>query len=154
MTLRRSWSFLIGGAIAASSRAEHVCSAQTVVLTPKSPVEKGCRRAIICMCGTCGRKRCGRVQPCDKAAEMRDEIARLTAAGKTRDEVVQCSFIAKYGSQGSAERADRSRIQPARLAVFPYVTGLAGVVVRGAVAHPAGARRPHAAAPAQEPGTP
>jgi cytochrome c-type biogenesis protein CcmF len=140
---------MIGGAIA-DLRAEHVYSAQTVVLTPKSPVEKELQTAIICMCGTCGRKRVGECT-CDKAAEMRDEIARLTAAGKTRDEVVQY-FIAKYGSQEVlSEPIDQGFNRLAWL--FPYVTGLAGVVVLGAVAI-RWSRRPHSAAPAQEPGTP
>ena len=102
------------------------------------------------MCGTCGRKRVGECT-CDKAAEMRDEIARLTAAGKTRDEVVQY-FIAKYGSQEVlSEPIDQGFNRLAWL--FPYVTGLAGVLVLGAVAI-RWSRRPHAAAPAQEPGTP
>jgi cytochrome c-type biogenesis protein CcmH/NrfF len=82
---------------------------------------------------------------------MRDEIARLTAAGKTRDEVVQY-FIAKYGSQEVlSEPIDQGFNRLAWL--FPYVTGLAGVLVLGAVAI-RWSRRPHAAAPAQEPGTP
>jgi cytochrome c-type biogenesis protein CcmF len=106
--------------------AQHVEAAQTVAVIPRSPLEKDLQDSIICMCGTCGRKRVGECT-CTTAEEMRGQIARLVAEGKTRDEVVQF-FIAKWGSQEVlAEPIDRGFN---RLAWFlPYAAGLTGIVV-------------------------
>jgi cytochrome c-type biogenesis protein CcmF len=120
---------LSGGLV--SLRAQHIENAVTVMIAPKSPVEKELRSAIICMCGTCGRKRVGECT-CPVAAEMRDEIAALVASGKNRDEVIQY-FVAKYGSQEPlSEPIDKGFNRLAWL--FPYVAGLAGVTVVGGMA--------------------
>jgi cytochrome c-type biogenesis protein CcmF len=121
--------FLSGGV--AELRADHVTSAQTVVIPPKSPLEKDLQTAIICMCGTCGRKRVGECT-CDTAVRMQEEIAKAVAAGKTRDEVIQ-QFIAEYGSQEVLSEPINTGFN--RLAwLLPYGTGLAGVLMLGFVA--------------------
>jgi cytochrome c-type biogenesis protein CcmH/NrfF len=79
------------------ARAQHVEDAQTVLVVPRTPLERELQGEIICMCGTCGRKRIGECT-CSMAAEMRDEVARLVAEGKSREEVYQY-YIAKFGSQ-------------------------------------------------------
>src|SRR4030095_9196021 len=52
---------------------------------------------IICMCGTCGRKRIGECT-CSDAAAMREDVAKLVAEGKTREQIY-AYYIAKFGSQ-------------------------------------------------------
>jgi cytochrome c-type biogenesis protein CcmF len=116
---------LLSGGIA-SLGAQHIEQSQTVMIAPKSAVEKDLRNAIICMCGTCGRKRVGECT-CPVAGEMRDEIARLTSEGKSRDDVIQY-FVAKWGSQEPlAEPIDKGFNRLAWL--FPYVAGFAGVTL-------------------------
>jgi cytochrome c-type biogenesis protein CcmF len=116
---------------AATLRAQHIEMPNTVLVPPKSPLEKSMQNSIICMCGTCGRKKVGECT-CEKAAEMRDEIARLTAAGKTRDEIIQ-HFIDEYGSQEVlSQPIDRGFNRLAWL--FPYAAGLGGVLVVGGTA--------------------
>jgi cytochrome c-type biogenesis protein CcmH/NrfF len=78
-------------------RAQHVENPQMVIVVPKSPLEKDMQNEIICMCGTCGRKRIGECT-CSLAAEMRAEVAKLVAEGKTREQIY-AYYIAKYGSQ-------------------------------------------------------
>jgi len=120
---------LAGGA--ARVHAQHVELAATVAVVPKSPVEKRLQAEIVCMCGTCGRKRVGECT-CATAAQMRDEIARVAAQGKTYDEIIEY-FVAKYGSQEVlASPIDKGFN---RLAWFlPYAAGLLGVVIVGGVA--------------------
>ena len=112
-------------------RAQHVESAQTVAIIAKSPLEKDLYGEIICMCGTCGRKRVGECT-CGVAEEMRVEISRLVAAGKTHDQIIEF-FLAKYGSQEVlASPIDKGFN---RLAWFlPYAAGMLGIVVIGGVA--------------------
>ena len=106
-------------------------AAQTVTIVPKTPLEKELQGAIICMCGTCGRKRLDS-HCCAKSEEMSQEVSQLLAQGKTRDEVIQY-FVTKYGSQEVlAEPIDRGFNRLAWL--LPYAAGLAGVVAAGAVA--------------------
>jgi cytochrome c-type biogenesis protein CcmH len=122
-------AFLIGGA--ATLRAQHIEMANTVLVPPKSPLEKSLQNSIICMCGTCGRKKVGECT-CERAAQMRDEIARLTAAGKTRDEIIQ-HFIDEWGSQEVlSQPIDRGFNRLAWL--FPYAVGLGGILVVGGTA--------------------
>jgi len=111
--------------------AQHVELAETVAVIPKSPVEKRLQAEIVCMCGTCGRKRVGECT-CATAAQMREEIARVVAQGKTYDEVIEY-FVAKYGSQEVlASPIDKGFN---RLAWFlPYAAGLLGVMIVGGVA--------------------
>ncbi|HSL21600.1 MAG TPA: cytochrome c-type biogenesis CcmF C-terminal domain-containing protein [Vicinamibacterales bacterium] len=114
------------GAAAESAGAalQHVESAQTVTVVPRSPLEKDLYKSIICMCGTCGRKRVGECT-CGLAAEMREEISGLVDKGMTKDQVFQY-YIAKYGSQEPlAEPIDKGFNRLAWL--FPYVMGLAGL---------------------------
>jgi cytochrome c-type biogenesis protein CcmF len=116
---------LVSGGIA-SLGAQHIEQAQTVMIAPKSPIEKELRSAIICMCGTCGRKRVGECT-CPTAGEMRDEIAKLVAEGKSRDDVIQY-FVTKWGSQEPlAEPIDKGFNRLAWL--FPYLAGFAGVTL-------------------------
>jgi cytochrome c-type biogenesis protein CcmF len=117
--------------VAAPLHAQHVQSAQTVAIVPKSPLEKDLNDSIICMCGTCGRKRVGECT-CDLAGQMRQEIAGLVAAGKSRDDVIQ-HFVAKYGSQEVlAVPLDKGFN---RLAwVLPYAVGIVGIVMVGGMA--------------------
>jgi cytochrome c-type biogenesis protein CcmH/NrfF len=63
---------------------------------------------------------------------MRDEIAQLVAAGKTRDEIIQ-HFIDEYGSQEVlSQPIDRGFNRLAWL--FPYAAGLCGILVVGGTA--------------------
>jgi cytochrome c-type biogenesis protein CcmF len=128
-------------------RAQHVESAQTVAIVPSSPLEKDLQGSIICMCGTCGRKRVGECT-CDKAAEMREQIAALVSQGKSRDEIIQV-FMAKYGSQEVlAEPINRGFNRLAWL--LPYGAGLAGIVMVAGMAI-RWARRSHGALPEEAP---
>jgi len=114
-------------------RAQHVETGQTVIVAPRSAEERDLQGAIICMCGTCGRKRIGECT-CEVAAQMREEVASLVAAGKSREQVVQY-FIGKYGSQEVlAEPIDKGFN---RLAwTVPYAVGgvslltIVGIAVR------------------------
>jgi cytochrome c-type biogenesis protein CcmH/NrfF len=120
---------LAGGA--ATLRAQHVESPNTVQVIPRTPLEKDMQSAIICMCGTCGRKRVGECT-CDVAAGQRQEIADLVNKGKTRDDVIQY-FVAKYGSQEVlSEPIDRGFDRLAWL--FPYLIGVAGLAFAGGIA--------------------
>ena len=102
-----------------------------VLLVPKSPVEKELRANIICMCGTCGRKRVGECT-CGTAEAMRAEISELVAAGKSYDEVVDY-YVKKYGSQEVLASPIDEGFN--RLAWFlPYAIGVVGILVVGGVA--------------------
>jgi len=105
--------------------AQHVENPQAVLVVPRSPLERELQGEIICMCGTCGRKRIGECT-CGMAAEMREEVAGLVRQGKSRDEVYQY-YIAKYGSQEPlASPIDKGFN---RLAWFiPYLAGATGAL--------------------------
>ncbi|MEO5821017.1 MAG: cytochrome c-type biogenesis CcmF C-terminal domain-containing protein [Vicinamibacteraceae bacterium] len=120
---------LVGGA--AHAHAQHQEGASEAFLVARSPLEKEMQKEIICMCGTCGRKRLAECT-CSQAAKMRGELAGLVEQGKTRDEVYQY-FMAQYGSQEPlASPIDRGFN---RLAwAFPYAVGLLGLGVATAVA--------------------
>jgi cytochrome c-type biogenesis protein CcmF len=90
--------------------AQHVQSASTVAVKPKSALERDLQNSIVCLCG-CGRQRVGECT-CDKSAEMREQIAALVAQGKTRDEVIEY-FVRQ---PGAARGADRQGVQPDGLA--------------------------------------
>jgi cytochrome c-type biogenesis protein CcmH/NrfF len=122
---------LLLGAGATQLRAQHVEEPQAVVAAPRSQVEKDLQYHIVCMCGTCGRKRVGECT-CAVAAGQRDEISALVAQGKTFDEIVDY-FVTKYGSQEVL--AAPLDVGFNRLAwAFPYLAGLAGIVLVGGVA--------------------
>jgi len=96
-----------------------------------TPLSRELGEEIICMCGTCGRKRVGECT-CGKAAEMRAEITKLVDAGKTREEVY-AYFMAKYGSQEPLAKPIDKGFN--RLAwFFPYLVGLVAAVLVGGTA--------------------
>jgi cytochrome c-type biogenesis protein CcmF len=122
--------FMFGGLVP-HAHAQHVENSQVVLLVPRSPVEKELRANIVCMCGTCGRKRVGECT-CGTAEAMRTEIADLVAAGKSYDEVVDY-YVKKYGSQEVLASPIDEGFN--RLAWFlPYAIGLVGILVVGGVA--------------------
>ena len=95
------------------------------------PLERDLGQEIICMCGTCGRKRVGDCF-CPKAIEMRAEIKQLVAEGKNRDEVY-AYFMAKYGSQEPLAKPIDAGFN--RLAwFFPYLMGAGAALVVGGTA--------------------
>jgi cytochrome c-type biogenesis protein CcmF len=104
--------------------AQHVETAQSVkVVVPRSQIEKELWQEIICMCGTCGRKRIGDFC-CAQAASMRAEVAALLDQGKTKDEIFQY-FITKHGSQEPlASPIDKGFNRLAWM--FPYLVGASG----------------------------
>jgi cytochrome c-type biogenesis protein CcmF len=105
--------------------AQHVTSAATVPVVPRSPLEKELQQGIICMCGTCGRKNLAECT-CSMAADMRAELSGLVASGKTKDEVIQY-YVAKYGSQEPlASPIDKGFNRLAWL--FPYAMGGFGAI--------------------------
>ena len=126
--------------------AQHVQSANTVAVMPRTPLEKNLQTEIICMCGTCGRKRVGECT-CDTAAQMQAEIAGLVAAGKTHDEIIK-HFVDKYGSQEVLSAPIDQGFN--RLAwLFPYVMGVVGVAVVGGLVLRWSRRAPNADPSAQ-----
>jgi cytochrome c-type biogenesis protein CcmF len=113
---------------AAPVRAQHVENALAVSVVPRSQLEKDLQTEIICMCGTCGRKRIGECT-CGMAADMRAEVARLVAEGKTREQIYQY-YIDKYGSQEPlASPIDKGFNRLAWL--LPYVVGAGGAGMVG-----------------------
>ncbi len=127
-----------------AARAQHVESAATVPALPQNALEQELRRAIICMCGTCGRQLVAECT-CGYAAQMREEIAGLVRQGLSKDEVLQY-YVRKYGSQQPlAMPIDRGFNRLAWL--LPYALGGAGALLVGGVAA-SWARRARAAAPA------
>lgn len=122
---------LLMGGLPGRAHAQHVENPQVVLLVPRTPVEKRLTEEIICMCGTCGRKRVGECT-CSKAEEMRTEIAGLISAGKSYDEVVDY-YVTKYGSQEVLAAPIDKGFN--RLAWFlPYAVGFIGILVVGSVA--------------------
>ena len=114
-----------------------------MTVVPRSALEREMQSEIVCMCGTCGRKRVGECT-CATAAEMRAEIATQVASGADREKVVQY-FVTKYGSQEVlAAPIDQGFNRLAWL--LPYGVGLAGVMMIGTLAL-RWSRRPVAAAP-------
>ncbi len=115
----------------ALAHAQHVENPNLVTAVPKSALERDLQAEIICMCGTCGRKRIGECT-CGMAAQMRDEVSKLVAAGKTREQVFDY-YIAKYGSQEPLASPLNKGFN--RLAwLFPYMMGGAGAMVLGVMA--------------------
>ena len=115
----------------ATLRAQHVENPQQMPIVPRTALEKELHHEIICMCGTCGRKRIGECT-CPVAAQMREEVARLVAQGKTREQIYEY-YIAKYGSQEPLASPLNKGFN--RLAwLFPYVLGASGAGIVGFVA--------------------
>jgi cytochrome c-type biogenesis protein CcmF len=132
----------------AGARAQHAETPDSNArVVARTPLEKELWREIVCMCGTCGRKRIGDFC-CGKAAEMRAEVGRLVDSGKTREEVYQY-FIEKYGSQEPLGAPIDKGFN--RLAwLFPYLVGASGAVAV-TVAAMRWSKRDHAAAETQAP---
>jgi cytochrome c-type biogenesis protein CcmF len=106
-------------------QAQHVENAQAVMVVPRNTLERELQGEIICMCGTCGRKRIGECT-CSMAAEMRNEVARLVAEGKSREQVYEY-YIAKFGSQEPlASPIDKGFNRLAWL--VPYLAGTSGAL--------------------------
>jgi cytochrome c-type biogenesis protein CcmF len=104
-------------------RAQHVEDPLAVTIAPRSQLEKDMRNEIICMCGTCGRKRIGECT-CPLAAEMRDNVAKMVGEGKSREQIY-AYYIAKYGSQEPLASPIDEGFN--RLAwFFPYFIGATG----------------------------
>jgi cytochrome c-type biogenesis protein CcmF len=113
------------------AQAQHVENPQATVVVAQSPLERELRGEIICMCRTCGRKRIGECT-CPVAESMRNEVARLVAAGKTREEIYEY-YITKHGSQEPlASPLDKGFNRLAWL--IPYLAGLTGAIGIGVVA--------------------
>ncbi len=111
--------------------AQHIDNPNFVPTVPKSELERDLQNEIICMCGTCGRKRIGECT-CGLAAQMRDEVAKLVADGKSREQVYEY-YIAKYGSQEPLSAPLNKGFN--RLAwLFPYLMGATGAMVIGVLA--------------------
>ena len=109
----------------------HQEGASEAFLVPKTQMERDMQKEIICMCGTCGRKRLSECT-CSEAARMRGELAGLVQQGKTRDQIYQY-FMSEFGSQEPlATPIDRGFN---RLAwAVPYALGLLGLGIATAVA--------------------
>jgi len=111
--------------------AQHVDQPQTVILVPKTPLEKDLQGHLVCMCGGCGRKKIGECT-CPLAADMRKDLAGHVTAGRSREEIVQL-FVKKWGSQEVlTEPIDRGFNRLAWL--LPYGVGVGGIVLVGGIA--------------------
>ncbi len=115
----------------ATVSAQHVESAQTVPVVPRSPFEREMQRQIVCMCGTCGHKLLSECA-CGTAAMMRQELAEQVAAGKNKDQIF-AYFIARYGSEEPLGAPIDKGFN--RLAwLFPYLLGGGGAFAVGLAA--------------------
>jgi len=115
----------------APAYAQHIELPRDKAPVLDTPLSRELGEEIICMCGTCGRKRVGECT-CGKAAEMRAEITKLVADGRGRDEVY-AYFMAKYGSQEPLAKPIDKGFN--RLAwFFPYLVGVGAAIVLGGTA--------------------
>jgi cytochrome c-type biogenesis protein CcmF len=115
----------------AAANAQHVESPASAAVTPRTQLEKELFREIVCLCGTCGKKLIGECE-CGYAAKMRDQVSRLVAEGRTRDEVYT-ALVAEYGSQeplGAPLDRGFNRLAWS----FPYLVGVGGLVLMIGVA--------------------
>ena len=121
-------------------RAQHIEAPQYAPTVPKSQLERELQHEIICMCGTCGRKRIGECT-CGLAAQMRAEVAQMVEQGRSREQVYEF-YMTKYGSQEPLASPINKGFN--RLAwLFPYVMGVSGAFMVGFVAFRWSHRRPH-----------
>jgi len=129
--------------LVAPLRAQHTEGVSEAFLVPRTPLERDLQKEIICMCGTCGRKRLSECT-CGMAASMRGEVARLVGEGKTREQVYEY-FMAKYGSQEPLASPLDEGFNRLAWAV-PYLIGLVGAASIGTLAVRWSRSRPAAAA--------
>jgi cytochrome c-type biogenesis protein CcmF len=115
----------------AALSAQHVDNPQAVLAVPKSALERELQNEIICMCGTCGRKRIGECT-CSLAAAMRAEVAQMVAQGRSREQIYEF-YMAKYGSQEPLASPLNKGFNVLAWAL-PYVVGASGALVLGIVA--------------------
>jgi len=128
--------------------AQHVEASQSVMVIPKTPIEKDLRGHIVCTCGGCGRQRISDCT-CPVADRMRAELAKQASEGKDREAIIQW-FVSHYGSQEVlAEPIDKGFNPLAWL--LPYGIGVIGIVLVGGVAVRWSHRRSEAAAGAASP---
>jgi cytochrome c-type biogenesis protein CcmH/NrfF len=79
---------------------------KTVPAAPRTPEESELFHKIVCMCGTCGRQILSDCT-CGFAARQREEISRMLADGKTKDQVI-AYYLSKYpGESALAMPIDR-----------------------------------------------
>jgi cytochrome c-type biogenesis protein CcmH/NrfF len=103
-----------------TAQQAHQSSPQFAPLSARTPLEREVGKAVVCMCGTCGRKLVGDCD-CSMAAAMRDEIAMLARQGKTKPQILN-HFVEKYGSQEPLAEPINEGFN--RLAwLLPYVVG-------------------------------
>ncbi len=112
------------------AHAQHVEGASTVVV-PMSAFEREIQNDIVCMCGTCGRKRIDECT-CGKAEEMRIEVAGLVKQGYTREQVLDY-YVQKYGSQEPLAMPIDKGFNRLAWAV-PYGLGVFGAALAGVTA--------------------
>jgi cytochrome c-type biogenesis protein CcmF len=112
--------------IPSTARAQHIETGRTVNTASQSPLEREVGHAVVCMCGTCGRKLVSECT-CVIAEQMRTEIATLVKQGKTKKQILDF-YVEKYGSQQPlAEPIDEGFN---RLAwAFPYMLGGAALIL-------------------------
>ena len=116
---------------ATPARAQQQVEEPQTVTVVLSALERDLHRSIVCMCGTCARRRLSECI-CATADGMREEIAGLIDQGSTKDDVIQ-RFVAKYGSQEAlAAPIDEGFNRLAWL--FPYVIGIVGAFGVGVIA--------------------
>jgi cytochrome c-type biogenesis protein CcmH/NrfF len=113
------------------ARAQHVETGRAPNTAALTPLEREVGHAVVCMCGTCGRKLVSECT-CAKAEEMRSEIAALVKQGQNKKQILDF-YIEKYGSQQPlAEPLDEGFN---RLAwAFPYVLGTGALFLVIAIA--------------------
>lgn len=121
------------------AHAQHVETPGLVLRAPSSTLERELQTEIVCMCGTCGRKRIGECT-CGMAAQMRDELGDLVEQGMTREQVY-AYYIDKYGSQEPLAMPLDQGFNRLAWAV-PYALGLFGAAFAGGLAV-RWSRRPH-----------
>jgi cytochrome c-type biogenesis protein CcmH/NrfF len=124
-------TMLLLALLPAAAGAQHIENPAAIRLEPRTQLEKELQSEIICMCGSCGRKRIGECT-CGLAAQMRAEVAKMVAQGRSREAVYEY-YMAKYGSQEPlASPIDKGFNRLAWL--LPYAIGASGALVVGLAA--------------------
>jgi cytochrome c-type biogenesis protein CcmF len=95
---------------------------QTVRAAPRSADENELFHKLVCMCGTCGRQLLADCD-CQPAEHMRQEVAGLLDAGKTKQQVIDF-YVAKYHGEDALAVSSRSWV----VSVAVYGAMLLGVI--------------------------